>query len=98
MGMLKDSCFHQPEVNGDPHEELTPPAPPPPNLSYSTLICPLVCEFSSLGSVFHTKHHLRKVGTKCFGCFLLEFLSGIIIERGFYLFDAALVFEEGDYR
>lgn len=27
MGVLKDSCFHQlgePEVNGDPHEELIP--------------------------------------------------------------------------
>lgn len=42
MGVLKDSCFHQlgePEVNGDPHEELIPfplTAPPLSHLSYST--------------------------------------------------------------
>lgn len=42
MGVLKDSCFHQlgePEVNGDPHEELILfplTAPPLSHLSYST--------------------------------------------------------------
>lgn len=54
MGMLKDSCFHQvgePEMNRDPHEELIPSlvsALPLSHLSYSTPLCLLVCEFSSL--------------------------------------------------
>lgn len=42
MAVLKDSCFHrleEPEVNGDPHEELIPPvtALPLSHLSYCRL-------------------------------------------------------------
>lgn len=88
MGVLKDSCFHQlgePEVNGDPHEELIPSpatALPLSHLSYSNPLCPLVCEFLSPALSFISNILCARVkfGTECFVfSFLLYCHSSLIL-------------------
>lgn len=91
MDVLKDSCFQQlgePEVNGDPHEDLIP-APvtglPLSHLSYSTLL--------SASFISDIPWVRRKVGTECSGCFFYPSLPAFCLRltEAFVCVEAAFV-------
>lgn len=70
MGVLKDSCFHQlgePEVSGDPHEELIP----------FSIISSIIQHPSLSSAVFSISNipHRSKGGNQMFEVFFLLLLS-----------------------